>query len=75
MQQTNCCVINQIHTVNTFSGSLLQRKSRQIVAVVVVVVVVVVVNSVFIRWCPFSRGGRIHPIPSAIARTPSLHLS
>ena len=32
-------------------------------------------DSVFIRCCPFSRDGRIYPIPSAIARTPSLHLS
>ena len=31
--------------------------------------------SVFILCCPFSRDGRIYPIPSAIARTPSLHLS
>ena len=29
--------------------------------------------SVFIRCCPLSRDGRIHPIPSAIACTPSLH--
>ena len=32
-------------------------------------------DSVFIRCCPFSRDGRIYPIPSVIARTPSLHLS
>ena len=31
--------------------------------------------SVFIRCFPFSRDGRIYPIPSAISRTPSLHLS
>ena len=31
--------------------------------------------SVFIRCFPFSRDGRIYPIPSAILRTPSLHLS
>ena len=31
--------------------------------------------SVFIQCCPFSRNGRIYPIPSAIAHTPSLHLS
>ena len=31
--------------------------------------------SVFIGCCPFSRDGRIYPILSAIARTPSLHLS
>ena len=36
---------------------------------------VVVVIQFFI-WCfPFSRDGRIYPIPSAISRTPSLHLS
>ena len=29
--------------------------------------------SVFIPCCLLSRDGRIHPIPSAIARTPSLH--
>ena len=32
-------------------------------------------DSVFIRCCPFSRDGRIYPIPSAIACTPPLHLS
>ena len=32
-------------------------------------------DSVFIRCYPFSRDGRIYPISSAIARTPSLHLS
>ena len=32
-------------------------------------------DSVFIQCCPFSRDGRIYPIPSAIACTPSLHLS
>ena len=31
--------------------------------------------SVFIRCFPFSTDGRIYPIPSAISRTPSLHLS
>ena len=31
--------------------------------------------SVFIRCFPFSRDGRIYPIPSAISRTPFLHLS
>ena len=31
--------------------------------------------SVFILCFPFSRDGRIYPIPSAISRTPSLHLS
>ena len=31
--------------------------------------------SVFIRCCPFNRDGRIYPISSAIAHTPSLHLS
>ena len=31
--------------------------------------------SVFILCCPFSRDGWIYPIFSAIARTPSLHLS
>ena len=31
--------------------------------------------SVFIRCCPLSRDGRIYPIPSAIARIPSFHLS
>ena len=30
---------------------------------------------VFIRCCPLSRDGGIHLIPSAITRTPSLHLS
>ena len=30
--------------------------------------------SVFIRCCSLSKDGRIHPIPSAIARTLSLHL-
>ena len=39
------------------------------------VVVVVSSYSVFIRYCPFSRDGRIYHIPSAIARTPFLHLS
>ena len=39
------------------------------------VVVVVVVIQFFIRCFPFSRDGRIYPIPSAISRTPSLHLS
>ena len=29
--------------------------------------------SVFVQSSPFSRNGRIHPIPSAIAYTPSLH--
>ena len=32
-------------------------------------------DSVFILCCPFNSDGRIYPIPSAIARTPSLHLS
>ena len=32
-------------------------------------------DSVFIRCCPFSRDGQIYPISSAIACTPSLHLS
>ena len=32
-------------------------------------------DSVFIRCCPFNRDGRIYPIPSTIARTPSLLLS
>ena len=32
-------------------------------------------SSVFIWCCPLSRDGRIHPIPSTIAHTPSLHLS
>ena len=36
---------------------------------------VVVVIQFFIRCFPFSRDGRIYPIPSAILRTPSLHLS
>ena len=31
--------------------------------------------SVFIRCCPLTRDGRIHPIPSVIACSPSLHLS
>ena len=31
--------------------------------------------SVFIQCCSLSRDGRIYPIPSAIAHTPSLHLS
>ena len=31
--------------------------------------------SVFIPCCPFHRDDRIYPIPSAIARAPSLHLS
>ena len=31
--------------------------------------------SVFIRCFPLSSDGRIYPIPSAIARTASLHLS
>ena len=32
-------------------------------------------SSVFIQCYPFSRDGQIHPIPSAIACTQSLHLS
>ena len=32
-------------------------------------------DSVFIRCCPFNRDSRIYPIPSAIARTRSPHLS
>ena len=31
--------------------------------------------SVFIRYCLLSRDDRIHSIPSAIARTPSLHFA
>ena len=31
--------------------------------------------SVFISCCPLSRNGWIHPIPSAIACTPSLHFA
>ena len=32
-------------------------------------------SSVFIQRCPLSRDGQIYPIPSAIARTPSLHIA
>ena len=32
-------------------------------------------DSVFVQCCPFNRNGQIYPIPSAIARTPSRHLS
>ena len=33
------------------------------------------IYSFFIRCCPLNRDGRIYPIPSAIARTPSLHFA
>ena len=58
-------------TTELFSFSL----AYIILTVHVVVVVVVVVIQFFIRCCPFRRDGWIYPILSAIACTPSLHLS